>query len=106
MTGPLEEARLLVTRDLGPLAEAAGDLIAAAVAHRAWWLGEWPAGAEHLPCLLAQDVQEAVQASVDRLWPRCPEHPDHCLLVEPDLGPAPFWVCPRSGLPVAPVGRL
>lgn len=42
----------------------------------------------------------------DRLWPSCPEHPDHALVVEPDLGTDPFWVCERSGLPVAPVGSL
>ena len=36
--------------------------------------------------LLAQDVQEAVHAG-DPLWPACPEHRDHALFVEPDLGP-------------------
>ncbi len=67
---------------------------------------EWPDGAEHVPGLVAQDVQEAVHAAVDPDWPCCPEHADHALFVEPDLGPDPFWVCHRRGLPVAPVGAL
>lgn len=103
-------------------------------AHRRWWLAQWPAGAEHVPGLLAQDVQEAVHESghepgresgrepghepgqesgqesghesADRDWPLCPEHRDHALFVEPDLGPDPFWVCHRTGLPVAGVGGL
>ena len=28
------------------------------------------------------------------------------LFVEPDLGPDPFWVCHRTGLPVSSVGAL
>ncbi len=59
-----------------------------------------------MPGLVAQDVQEAVHAALDPDWPRCPEHVDHALFVEPDLGPDPFWVCHRTGLPVAPVGML
>jgi hypothetical protein len=60
--------------------------------------------------LLAQDVQEAVNES-DPLWPACSEEScpavtGHQLLVEPDLGPDPFWTCHRTGLPVAPVGGL
>jgi hypothetical protein len=73
---------------------------------RRWWVDQWPDGAAHVLCLLAQDVQEAVHETRDPLWPLCPEHPDHPLLVEPDLGPDPFWVCHRTGLPVAPVGSL
>ena len=76
------------------------------VAHRRWWLSAWPDGAPHIPGLLAQDVQDAVQETTDGAWPLCPEHQDHPLLVEPDLGPDPFWVCHRTGLPVAPVGGL
>ena len=81
-------------------------LVAEAAEARQWWLQEWPDGAAYILCLLAQDVQEAVQAAADPDWPLCPEHGDHMLLVEPDLGPDPFWVCHRTGLPVAPVGSL
>ena len=99
----LAQARAAVTRDL---ADPAYDgAVAQAVEHRRWWLEQWPAGGPFVLCLLAQDVQEAVHL-VDRLWPRCPEHADHSLVVEPDLGPDPFWVCERSGLPVAAVGSL
>lgn len=80
-------------------------MLLACVEGRRWWLREWPDGAPYLLCLLAQDVQEVVQVA-DRTWPRCPEHGDHALVVEPDLGTDPFWVCERSGLPVAPVGSL
>jgi hypothetical protein len=82
------------------------DLVESAAAERRWWLDEWPDGAPYILCLLAQDVQEAVQARTDPDWPVCPEHRDHALLVEPDLGPDPFWVCHRTGLPVAQVGSL
>jgi hypothetical protein len=98
----LDEAAEVVLRD----APSYGDLVARAVAGRRWWLAEWPDGAPHVLCLLAQDVQELVQESDDALWPACPEHLDHPLLVEPDLGPDPFWVCHRTGLPVAAVGSL
>ncbi len=80
-------------------------VVGRAVEDRRWWLSEWPAGSDLLLCMLAQDVQEAVHET-DPLWPLCPEHGDHPLLVEPDLGPDPFWVCHRTGLPVAPVGSL
>jgi hypothetical protein len=76
------------------------------VAGRRWWLAEWPDGAPHLLCLLAQDLQDVVHERSDPLWPLCAEHGDHPLLVEPDLGPDPFWVCHRTGLPVAAVGSL
>ncbi|MCA1713135.1 MAG: hypothetical protein LC789_16450 [Actinobacteria bacterium] len=97
----LDEARAVLLPDAGRHAA----LLDAAVEGRRWWLQEWPAGAPYLLCLLAQDLQEAVHP-VDPLWPRCPEHRDHPLFVEPDLGPDPFWVCHRTGLPVAPVGSL
>ena len=78
---------------------------AEALTHRTWWLEQWPEGAPHVLGLLAQDVQEAVHAD-DPLWPLCPQHQDHALFVEPDLGPDPFWCCLRTGLPVAAVGSL
>jgi hypothetical protein len=82
----------------------------AAVASRTWWLEQWPDGARHVLGLLAQDVQEAVHEH-DPSWPpcteaTCPAVGGHPLLVEPDLGPDPFWTCHRTGLPVAAVGRL
>jgi hypothetical protein len=98
----LADARDAVLRDLDGKHE---ELVDRAVEHRQWWLSEWADGEPFVLCLLAQDVQEAVH-EVDSTWPLCAEHPDHCLLVEPDLGTDPFWVCPQSGLPVAPVGSL
>ena len=83
-----------------------GALLTEALATRAWWLEQWPDGEAYLPGLLAQDVQEAVHAGPDPLWPPCPACRDHALFVEPDLGADSFWVCHRSGLPVAEVGRL
>jgi hypothetical protein len=98
----LEAARGLVLRDLEGTHEA---LLDAAVEKRRWWVEQWAEGAELLPCLLAQDVQEAVHET-NPTWPLCSEHRDHALVVEPDLGTDPFWVCERSGLPVAAVGSL
>jgi hypothetical protein len=98
----LDDAATVLLRD----APAYPELVARAVEGRRWWLAEWPDGAPHVLCLLAQDVQELVQETSDPLWPACPEHPDHPLLVEPDLGPDPFWVCHRTGLPLAAVGSL
>ena len=111
MTGgadPVDAARRRVAADLAqPGWSAALD---EAVSHRRWWLAQWPQGAEHVLGLLAQDAQEAVHA-VDPGWPACrepscPAVGAHPLFVEPDLGPDPFWVCHRTGLPVAAVGRL
>jgi hypothetical protein len=99
---PLDEAAEVLRHD----APAHSALIATAVEGRRWWLQEWPDGAPHVLCLLAQDLQDLVHESVDALWPVCAEHGDHPLLVEPDLGPDPFWVCHRTGLPVAAVGSL
>lgn len=99
----LEQARAAVRRDVAdPTKDAVVDGCAE---QRRWWLEQWPDGAPFLVCLLAQDVQEAVRED-EPLWPVCPEHHDHPLFVEPDLGTDPFWVCERSGLPVAAVGSL
>lgn len=96
-------ARELVAHDLHGRWD---DLLDAAVAARAWWLEQWPDGAAYVPGLLAQDVQEALHAGPDPTWPLCRTCGDHPLFVEPDLGEDSFWVCHRSGLPVAEVGRL
>ncbi len=99
----LEDAVRAVRHDLHGAHEP---VVGPAAAHRAWWLEQWPGGAAYLPGLLAQDVQEAVHAQADPLWPPCPTCGDHALFVEPDLGEDSFWVCHRTGLPVAEVGRL
>lgn len=104
----LDDARTAVARDV---ADPAWDgALAAAVAHRRWWLAQWADGGAHVLGLLAQDVQEAVHER-DSTWPvctepTCPAVGGHPLLVEPDLGPDPFWTCHRTGLPVARVGGL
>jgi hypothetical protein len=98
----MEEARAAVLRDLEGRHE---DVVDACVTERRWWLEQWPDGEQYLTCLLAQDVQEGLQP-LDPTWPLCPEHRDHRLYVEPDLGTDPFWVCEVSGLPVAAVGSL
>lgn len=100
---PLQAARAAVAQDLHGHHDR---LLADALAYRGWWLAQWPDGGPYVPGLLAQDVQEAVHAGVDPLWPLCPSCRDHALFVEPDLGQDSFWVCHRSGLPVAEVGRL
>ena len=104
----LSAARAAVARDLGT--SQWDSALDAAVEHRRWWLAQWEPGAPHVLGLVAQDVQEAVHVR-DPLWPlctesSCPERLRHALFVEPDLGPDPFWTCHRTGLPVAPVGRL
>lgn len=104
----LVEAASAVRRDLRTLAYE--QAVSNAVELRAWWLSEWEAGAPYVLGLLAQDVQEAVHA-VDPSWPpcletSCAERLAHPMFVEPDLGTDPFWTCSRTGLPVAPVGRL
>lgn len=96
----LTQARTALLRDTQGRFE---DLVDRCLEQRRWWVEQWAEGAQYLVCLLAQDVQEAVP---DAQWPLCEEHGDHALVVEPDLGTDPFWVCERSGLPVAPVGSL
>lgn len=99
----LSDARTAVQHDLHGRWDT---LLEQAAAHRAWWLLQWPGGDAYVPGLLAQDVQEAVHERADPLWPLCPTCRDHALFVEPDLGEDAFWVCHRSGLPIAEVGRL
>lgn len=104
----LRQARAAVAADLGD--PRWDDALASAVEHRRWWLAEWPEGADYVLGLLAQDLQEAVHAEQPD-WPlcreaSCPEVGRHALFVEPDLGADPFWVCHKTGLPVAAVGSL
>lgn len=105
----LHGARALVLADLtardvaGP---AVVSLVEDAVVQRRWWLDQWPDGAAFVPGLIAQDVQDALMETYGR-WPLCPycEEP-HALVVEPELGPDPHWVCEVRGEAVAPVGEL
>ena len=109
MTDSLHEAAQAARDDLaatGRLNAAAEAAVARSVETRSWWLAQWPEGAEHVLGLVAQDVQEWVHDTLDSDWPLCPEHRDHALFVEPDLGPDPFWVCHKSGLPLSRVGEL
>ena len=103
----LDAAREALLRD----APEHSEVVEEATEQRRWWLEQWPDGAPHVLGLLAQDVQEAVHEGADPLWPRCTEATcaevgRHPVFVEPDLGPDPFWVCTRTGLPVAAVGSL
>lgn len=109
MTQPLDAAATAAEHDLavtGQWTDGSEQALGASVEQRRWWLGQWPEGGEHLLGLIAQDVQEWVHDNVDSDWPECPEHRDHALFVEPDLGPDPFWVCHKSGLPLCRVGEL
>lgn len=109
VTDHLAEAAVAARHDLeatGQWTDASEAALAESLTQRSWWLDQWPEGGEHLPGLVAQDVQEWVHNTVFSDWPLCPEHRDHALFVEPDLGADPFWVCHRSGLPLAEVGDL
>lgn len=110
----LHVARALVLADLsaGEVAEAdVVTLLEDSVSHRRWWAEQWPEGAAFLAGLVAQDVQDALLNKYGR-WPLCPvcdeadESGPHALDVEPELGPEPHWVCGRTGVSVAAVGRL
>lgn len=105
-------ARARVLHDLEATAVADADVVSIleeAVSQRRWWVEQWPAGAEYVTGLVAQDVQDALLSTRGR-WPLCTAcgQPDpHSLYVDPDLGgPDPTWVCEQAGLRVAPVGEL
>ncbi|MEZ3177179.1 hypothetical protein KYY02_00180 [Streptomyces pimonensis] len=112
---PLEQAlhaaRALVLADLVAREVAEADvvsLVEESVAHRRWWVEQWPDGAGFLPGLVAQDVQDALLERHGR-WPLCPvcsSGDPHALDVEPELGPDPHWVCHKAGVRVAAVGTL
>jgi hypothetical protein len=109
VTDPLRDAADAARHDLaatGRLDDASEAAIGQSVETRGWWLSHWPEGAEHVLGLVAQDLQEWVHDNVDSDWPLCAEHRDHALFVEPDLGPDPFWVCHKSGLPLCRIGEL
>jgi hypothetical protein len=105
----LHAARAKVLADLAARRVADQDVVSLmedAVAHRRWWVGQWPDGVEFVTGLIAQDIQDALLERHGR-WPLCPSCLDpHALEVEPELGADPHWVCANSGAVVAPVGRL
>lgn len=107
----LMEARARVLRDLesrGLATPVAVSALEEAVSSRSWWVEQWPAGAEYLAGLIAQDVQDTLAETVGR-WPLCRlcDGPEHSLYIAPDLGgPDPTWVCEESGREVAPLGHL
>ncbi|MFF3276380.1 hypothetical protein ACFYWU_36415 [Streptomyces chrestomyceticus] len=108
----LHTARALVLADLvaGEVADAEiVSLVEDSVTHRRWWVEQWPEGAEFVAGLIAQDVQDALLERYGR-WPLCPvclhSGDPHALDVEPELGPDPHWVCPKTAVSVARVGSL
>lgn len=113
MTDCLLAARALVLHDLaarGLDTPQTVSLVDDVLAERRWWVEQWPDGSAYITCLVAQDVQEALEETVGR-WPLCSVHADdehepHELRVSPDLGEDPHWVCEEDGLVVAPVGAL
>lgn len=125
MTDCLLEARARVVHDLvarGVDSPLTVSIVEDVLAQRRWWVEQWPDGEAYVACLVAQDVQEALEASIG-LWPLCELHGDaagcggagrtaaaevapHPLRVTPDLGADPHWVCEERGRLVAPVGAL
>lgn len=107
----LLQARAVVLRDLEATGVADATSVSAletALAGRRWWLVEWPAGAEFVAGLVAQDVQDALLDGAGR-WPLCRvcEEGVHALHIHPDLGgPGPRWVCEETGREISPLGGL
>ena len=107
----LHAARALVLSDLVACGVAEADVVSLvedAVAHRRWWANAWPEGLSYVAGLIAQDVQDALLDRYGR-WPLCPVCGDgdpHALVVRPELGPDPHWVCEEAGVRVAAVGGL
>jgi hypothetical protein len=107
----LHAARAMVLADLvaGEVADAdVVSLVEDSVAHRRWWVGEWPEGVGFVAGLVAQDVQDALLERYGR-WPLCPVCRDgepHALDIRPELGPDPHWVCEQVGVRVAAIGSL
>ncbi|WFB08849.1 hypothetical protein LRS74_18715 [Streptomyces sp. LX-29] len=107
----LHAARALVLADLSAGQVAQADIVSLvedAIAHRRWWVEQWPEGVEYVAGLVAQDVQDALLERYGR-WPLCPVCVGdnlHALDVEPELGPDPHWVCGKTAVAVARVGKL
>jgi hypothetical protein len=113
VTDALLAARALVVHDLAARAMDSArsvSILDEVLAQRRWWVEQWPEGSAYVACLVAQDVQEALEERVGR-WPLCGlDHGEddlpHELRVSPDLGEDPHWVCEEQGCVVAPVGGL
>jgi hypothetical protein len=107
----LHAARALVLADLAADGVARPEVVSMvedSIAHRRWWVEQWPEGAAYVSGLVAQDVQDALLEQYGR-WPLCPVcvgGEPHALDVEPELGPDPHWVCGKAGVVIAPVGAL
>jgi hypothetical protein len=109
----LLDARARVLADLtarGLATPVAVSALEDAISERGWWADQWPAGVQYVAGLVAQDVQDALFATLGR-WPLCqhchPASPEHSLFISPDLGgPDPVWVCEESGAQIAPLGQL
>jgi hypothetical protein len=104
---PLLTARAALLHDLTATGIAQAhyvDVVEDALAARARWVDAWPDGGAYVVGLVAQDVQDHLIDTEGR-WPPCPSHPDEALIVEPELGADPHWVCSRCGT-VAAVGHL
>jgi hypothetical protein len=112
MTDTLLAARALVLHDLQAReldAAAVVDVLETALTERRWWIEQWPQGADYVAGLVAQDVQDRMLDGGLARWPRCTacdETDVHELHIDPELGPDPSWVCEKSGIRVAPLGRL
>ena len=107
-TDQLLAARALVLRDLEATGIATPDVVSLledAVAERRWWVAQWPAGAAYVVGLVAQDVQDRLLDRTGR-WPLCEQHDEEPLMVEPELGEDPAWVCHQACGAVASVGAL
>jgi hypothetical protein len=108
----LMTARALVLHDLEVTASADPSSVSAleaAVATRRWWAEQWEEGIHYVAGLVAQDLQDTLLETVGR-WPVCRACDDldvHALYIHPELGgPDPTWVCEKSGIAVAALGRL
>lgn len=104
----LADARARLLNDFSatvPTSAVVVDALEDALTARREWATHWPDGAQYLPCLVAQDVQEAVVQVVGR-WPTCRMDGSHQLHVTPDLGADPHWVCESCSRVAAPVGGL
>jgi hypothetical protein len=108
----LLDARARVLADLTARQLATATAVSAldeACESRQWWADQWPAGADYVAGLVAQDVQDALFETAGR-WPLCLDcasGPVHSLYIQPDLGgPDPVWVCEETGEVAAALGFL
>jgi hypothetical protein len=104
----LADARARLLHDLSATTQTTPivmDALEDALSKRREWAEPWPEGTAFIACLVAQDLQEALEG-VFGPWPPCRLDGAHQLRVEPDLGEDPRWVCEDCSAVVAPVGEL